>query len=324
MPESTRCSFWRWKRLRRSTRVDSTSTTSRSRCSSVACTCGPSWSAKSHSGSAVMPEVSRHRHLPATRAGAVRASSLRRRRGDPGYPEACPSSRARRSSPSTTATTPPRRLRRRAAGRDLRRHGRAGHEHRAGRGRRRRRRRPARDHPDRHGRAGGRRVLDGAGRVRVGADAERRGGRRGGRRARRAGRGTRTPSRPSSPTCTEQMGLIAADGRGGGARGARRPGAGAQGARRPGARRRPGRAAVAVDGRGVVVPVLRGRRDRAADPVPARQLVARGRPARRRRRAVRRRRGDVAVHRQAVVVRRRAAAAVRGDRRGGDVTWSAR
>src|SRR4051812_39620789 len=54
MPDQTMCSFWRWNRLRCSTRVDSISTTSRSRCSGVLWTCGPSWSAKSQSGSGVM------------------------------------------------------------------------------------------------------------------------------------------------------------------------------------------------------------------------------------------------------------------------------
>ena len=55
-------------------RVDSTSTTSRSRCSSVS-TCGPSWSAKSHSGSAVMPKS---RGTPADRPGPLEQSAPRR------------------------------------------------------------------------------------------------------------------------------------------------------------------------------------------------------------------------------------------------------
>ena len=119
-----------------------------------------------------------------------------------------------------------------------------------------------------------------------------------------------------------EMGLTAGDGRGRGAGGARRPGAGAQGARHPGARRRPRRAAVALDGRDLVVRVLRGRRDRAADlpfllggaSLAVGLLVG----------AVGLfvgRRGDVAVHRQAVVVRRRRASCCSARSRRGRRTW---
>ena len=80
----------------------------------------------------------------------------------------------------------------------------------------------------------------------------------------------------------QQMGLTRPTAEAVARRGARRPGAGGQGAHRAGARRRPGRAALAVDRGALLVRLLRGRRDHPADPVPARVQLAAARPAGRR------------------------------------------